>query len=150
METKITLYVIRCKTRDHYYVGTTLRPLCMRIREHEVENAGSLWTRIHGFDRVEEAYVVPNHRASQIENDVTIEYMRRYGYRKVRGGDYTYSKNDGSTWWLPLEFREIAQRDNMSISTHSDAASERSVPSQSAGPPPSRFLRRRRSSSVRV
>ena len=81
METKITLYVIRCKTRDHYYVGTTLRPLCIRIREHEVENAGSLWTRIHGFDRVEEAYVVPNHKASQIENDVTIEYMRRYGYR---------------------------------------------------------------------
>ena len=146
METKITLYVIRCKTRDHYYVGTTLRPLCIRIREHEVENAGSLWTRIHGFDRVEEAYVVPNHKASQIENDVTIEYMRRYGYRNVN----TYTKNDGSTWWLPREFREIAERDNMSISTHSDAASERSVPSQSAGSPPSRFLRKRRSSSKRV
>ena len=64
METKITLYVIRCKTRDHYYVGTTLRPLCIRIREHAEENMGSLWTSIHGFDRVEEAYVVPNHRAS--------------------------------------------------------------------------------------
>ena len=93
---KRTLYVIRCKTRDHYYVGTTLRPLCMRIREHEVENAGSLWTRIHGFDRVEEAYVVPNHRASQIENDVTIEYMRRYGYRNVRGGTTRTRKTTGA------------------------------------------------------
>ena len=101
-------------------------------------------------ERVEEAYVVPNHRASQIENDVTIEYMRRYGYRNVRGGDYTYSKNDGSTWWLPREFREIAERDNMSISTHSGAASEQSAPSPSAMLPPSRFLRRRRSSSKRV
>ena len=50
--------------------------------------------------------MVPTGYASKFENKVTIDYMRKYGWKGVRGGDYTYSKLDNATWWLPAEFQE--------------------------------------------
>ena len=48
--------------------------------------------------------MVPNGWGSRLENEKTIDYMRRYGWQGVRGGDYTNCRK-GETWWLPPEFQ---------------------------------------------
>ena len=101
-----TLYVLRLNPPRHFYVGTTIRDFEKRLQEHCDGNGGSRWTKRHGVHSVVEKFVVPNGHASKFENKVTIDYMRRFGWQGVRGGDYTYSKADDATWWLPAEFQE--------------------------------------------
>ena len=98
------LYVLRLKPEGYYYIGITLRPFKMRLLEHK-GGFGSKWSSKHGFHSVVEQQVIPVHEASYREDQKTIEYMRKYGWQGVRGGDYTHSKEDGSTWWLPAEFQ---------------------------------------------
>ena len=98
------LYVLRLKPEGYYYIGITLRPFKMRLQEHK-GGFGSKWSSKHGFHSVVEEQVIPIHEASYREDQKTIEYMRKYGWQGVRGGDYTNSKEAGSTWWLPAEFQ---------------------------------------------
>ena len=94
------LYVLRLKPEGYYYIGITLRPFKMRLQEHK-DGYGSKWSSKHGFHSVVEEQVIPIHEASYREDQKTIEYMRRFGHQGVRGGNFTYSKEDGATWWLP-------------------------------------------------
>ena len=83
-----TLYVIRCRTPRHFYVGTTLRNKHTRFQEH-IDGYGSRWTSRHGYRRIDRAFTVPVSQASQLENEVWMHYARIYGPENVRGGDVT-------------------------------------------------------------
>jgi len=88
-----TLYVIRLKN-DHYYIGITSRKDFMRrINQH----GGRAGARVNQGSEVEE--IVELHHlgritaldAQNIENDIMLQYRKRFGARNVRGG-YEISK----------------------------------------------------------
>ena len=101
---RCTLYVLRLKPKGYYYIGTTTREFEDRLLEHK-DGYGSKWSAKHGFHSVVEVHEVSRDDASRLEDEKTIEYMRRFGHQGVRGGNFTYSKEDGATWWLPAEFQ---------------------------------------------
>ena len=106
-----TLYVLKLKTPDHWYVGTTSREWFRRHDEH-LEGWGAKWTSKHGVDRVHKIFKIkPGVNPTSIENMVVLFYMRHVAkdWRHVKGGDYTWSKpvdvNDPwQNFWVPEEF----------------------------------------------
>ena len=100
-----TLYVMKCKTPNTYYVGTTIRPLYVRLREH-FGGYGCKWTRRHGVTRCIAKWEVGYGEASRIENRVMLYYARIYGIERVRGGDVTFVGPDDTLpdWVNPQEF----------------------------------------------
>ena len=102
--TRCFLYVLRLKPGCYYYIGTTLRPFKDRLQEH-LDGYGSKWTTKHGVQSVVSVTEIPIAGASQVEDETTIEYMRRHGCQNVRGGKYVRVKDDNETWWLPAEFQ---------------------------------------------
>jgi predicted GIY-YIG superfamily endonuclease len=76
------VYVLELVT-GHYYVGFT-QNLKRRICQH-FEGRGSCWTKEYAPVRLLEVYKnVP----FTMENKVTEDYLRRYGWQLVRGGEY--------------------------------------------------------------
>ena len=111
-----TLYVIRCQTPRHWYVGQTNRLPWERLQEHE-EGTGSLWTRKHGVDcMIFSAVVEPSH-ANRLESELTTYLMSRYGWANVRGGMHMRCRDDDRTqkFWLPAEFRRGSFRDILKL-----------------------------------
>ena len=103
------VYVIECRTPDHFYVGTTLREMFVRQREHEA-GYGSRWTHRHGVKRVMFDQIVPTGTSGTLENDLTKHLMSVFGWGRVRGGDYVFVRCQ-SRDWLPLAFRSLGARD---------------------------------------
>ena len=106
-----TLYVLKLKTPDHYYVGTTSREWFRRHDEH-LEGWGAKWTTKHGVEKVHKLFRITGDIGSQrMENMVVLFYMRHVAkdWRNVKGGDYTWSRpvdiNDPcENFWVPEEF----------------------------------------------
>lgn len=89
-----TLYVIKLEN-GHYYVGITSRKDFMgRINQH----GGSLGARVNQGNTVKEIVELQHLgrmtglEAERIENDTMLQYRKRFGARKVRGG-YDIYKN---------------------------------------------------------
>lgn len=101
------LYAIACKTPGHFYIGTTTRPWGVRLGEH-IAGAYCKWTRRHGYRKVLWYREIDPKKQFILENEVTLWYMRRYGWEGVRGGDFTNSTDIDSeffnAFWLPIEF----------------------------------------------
>ena len=93
------LYVLRLKPGCYYYIGTTTRTFKERLQEH-LDGYGSKWSTKHGVHSVVSVTEIPIAGASQVEDETTIEYMRRYGCQNVRGGKYVRVIDDDATWWL--------------------------------------------------
>ena len=106
------VYVIRCQTPRHWYVGQTNRLPWERLEEHE-DGTGSLWTRMHGVDCMVFSAVVKPSRSNRLESELTTYLMSRYGWANVRGGMHMRCKDDDRTkkFWLPAEFRRGSFRD---------------------------------------
>jgi len=112
--TIVRLYVVRCKTPDHYYCGTTLREMHYRLAEH-AGGYGSKFTTKHGYDGCVFSQVVVNAKSSRLEDDMTKYLMSRYGWANCRGGNFVRSRPDMETFWLPREFREGSFRDILKL-----------------------------------
>ena len=83
------LYVLECSPTKSggpatWYIGVSYA-LNNRIAQH-ASGRGSAWTRIHPVVRIAE---VRMSATLQLERDVTLQYMRRYGWQNVRGGPYS-------------------------------------------------------------
>ena len=82
---KYFVYVIECRTPNHYYVGFT-RNLYQRITQHNT-GIGSEFTKIHGVKRVVETfYYFTEDDALAAEEKITRQYMKKFGASNVAGG----------------------------------------------------------------
>jgi len=113
-DTIVRLYVVRCKTPNHFYCGTTTRIIYDRLDEH-AQGHGSRFTKKHGYQDCVFSQIVDNGHSSTLENDMTRYLMSRYGWASCRGGDFVRVRNDMETWWLPREFREGSFRDILKL-----------------------------------
>lgn len=83
-----TLYVLRFKG-NFYYVGITSRKDFMRRVQKHGSVAGARWNRNRTVEEIVEIQHLgrmPRIKAENIENDITLEYRKKYGITKVRGG----------------------------------------------------------------
>ena len=74
------VYVIELE-QSKYYIGITMN-LNMRYAQHE-EGSGAGWTKLFKPIRIIE--VIP-HANKELENQVALKYMDKYGKENVRGG----------------------------------------------------------------
>lgn len=101
-----TLYVLRCY-ENCWYVGIA-RDSDRRFLSHLLSSDGAMWTTLHRplaaahFSQLlHNADMTPNRdhyftcqmnsfsAAKIAENNVTLQLMMKFGWRRVRGGDYT-------------------------------------------------------------
>lgn len=90
------LYVLRLED-GCFYVGQSRKEnLQHRLRKH-FSGTGSAWTRLHPpIEIVEQIDMVLDYRGGELqENQKVIEYMKRYGVSKVRGGFFTSVDEEG-------------------------------------------------------
>ena len=87
-----TLYVVRF-TNGSYYIGiTSYKDFMRRISQHGGRK-GARWNKGKILDRVIETRQlgrITRIQAENIENDVTLEYRKRFGRHVVRGGYNAY------------------------------------------------------------
>lgn len=77
------IYVLKLED-DCYYVGITM-DLNKRLSQHWI-GKGAKWTGLHKPVSVEKViFPVLDHK---MENEVTMEYMEKYGKDKVKGGSW--------------------------------------------------------------
>ena len=110
------IYVIRCTTPGHWYVGQTTRLPWERLAEHKSDK-GSMWTRKHGTDCMVFSAIVPNEQADTLESQLCAVLMARYGWGTVRGGSHMYSRPgcNREKFWLPTAFRTASFADILKL-----------------------------------
>lgn len=90
------LYALECED-SCYYIGQT-NDIVRRFRQHKEQgDEGSVWTSNHKPIRIVETWNLETYSqesAMNFENKLTIEYINKYGWDKVRGGIYIFF--DGS------------------------------------------------------
>jgi predicted GIY-YIG superfamily endonuclease len=84
------VYILKLEG-DKYYIGYT-EDLEKRLQKH-FSGTGAEWTKENMPTEVFEVYNGVN---LKFENDLTELYMKMYGYRVVRGGDFPFRKVDFS------------------------------------------------------
>ena len=77
------IYVLQLANKK-YYVGKTT-DVMKRFNEHK-SGSGSAWTKLHAPKKILECRPLIN---DHDENNVTKDYMKKYGIENVRGGAYT-------------------------------------------------------------
>jgi cellular nucleic acid-binding protein len=77
------LYVLQL-ANNKYYVGKTT-DVIKRFNEHK-SGTGSSWTKLHTPKKILECRPLIN---DHDENNLTKDYMKKYGVENVRGGAYT-------------------------------------------------------------
>jgi predicted GIY-YIG superfamily endonuclease len=83
-----TLYALRLK-QGKYYIGMTSYRDVMRRYEQHATGTGSKWTKLYPPIEIIETRPVGQITESDcasLENQMTMEYMDKYGDRNVRGG----------------------------------------------------------------
>lgn len=78
-----TIYVLNLED-DCYYVGITM-DLNKRLSQHW-SGKGAKWTMLHKPVSVEK--IIFPVLDSKMENEITLEYMNKFGKEKVKGGSY--------------------------------------------------------------
>lgn len=88
---RISLYVLEL-SGEKYYVGQSRNPI-QRINEHFAGD-GSSWTRLHkpvGIVKIINTNFSSWRAALEMEALLTLELMKIYGWKNVRGGPYSAS-----------------------------------------------------------
>ena len=93
------IYVLKL-IDEKYYVGYTSH-VENRIKEH-FSNKGSSWTKLHKPVNIVE--IIEGDKMK--EKEITLQYMKRYGWENVRGAGWTAVHCS-----CPLELRENTERD---------------------------------------
>ena len=79
---------------NHYYIGQT-DDLVRRFRQHSEQiGEGSIWTFYYRPIKMVEFWDLGEYTqegAMQFENELTINYLNKFGIENVRGGDYVFS-----------------------------------------------------------
>ena len=104
--TKMQLVYVLLLEQGRFYVGQTPKGrLQQRILEHRLYN-GSKWCNRFKYVRLLSARQVPDLDANRIEDEVTIELLKKHGLNRVRGGNFVISRDvDALPAWVPQTFR---------------------------------------------
>ena len=79
------IYVLRCAD-DCYYIGST-NNFDQRMQQHRGEIPDcTKFTQLHKFIDVEKVMEVPKKFRLQIEHEITLSYVHKYGIDRVAGG----------------------------------------------------------------
>ncbi|NQZ76667.1 MAG: GIY-YIG nuclease family protein [Ekhidna sp.] len=87
---EIFIYVLRLQN-GKYYVGQTI-DLAYRFWKHKISK-GAEWTKLHKPIEILRRYrtgLNDPDLAMKFENECTLECIKEFGWRNVRGGDYIY------------------------------------------------------------
>ena len=106
----LRIYVCETNTPGYYYVGTTLRLPHHREREHRLGH-GSRFTSKHGFRRFVFMELIEPGTGVNLEDDLTLALMARFGWGAVRGGNFVALHEHTLRRWLPAAFRDLGPRD---------------------------------------
>jgi len=79
-----TLYVLQLED-GKYYVGKTDN-VQKRFEQHKSGFGGSQWTKLYKPIKIEKTQQITS---IHDENNITKDYMKKYGIENVRGGSYT-------------------------------------------------------------
>ncbi len=85
----IKIYVLKLEN-DKYYVGQTVN-VEERIENHIKGKLSSEWTKINKPIEIIEIIETRFKNLSEamfLENSITIEFMKKFGWKNVRGGDF--------------------------------------------------------------
>ena len=88
------LYVLLLNGGRYYIGKTSQHDPYKRIDQHLNKFYTAQWVKKHGFLDVTEIIDIGYHtgKSSAVaEQELTLKYMKKYGYQKVRGGTLTYS-----------------------------------------------------------
>lgn len=88
---EIYIYVLQLEN-GNYYVGQT-NDLDRRFRNHFSKSSGAEWTRTHKPIQILKRYRTGLNDptlALKYENEQTIQCIKEFGWRNVRGGDFIY------------------------------------------------------------
>jgi cellular nucleic acid-binding protein len=77
-----SIYILKCE-QDKWYVGKSAN-VNKRFEQH-VNGKGAKWTELHKPISIESTIEL---KSDTHEDEVTIEYMAKYGIENVRGGKY--------------------------------------------------------------
>jgi len=92
------LYVLQCKS-NKYYIGKTT-DIMRRYQEHQ-SGKGSSWTTKYPPIRIELCRPL---QGDHDENNITKDYMKKYGIEHIKGGIYTQV-------YLPLDIISVLQKE---------------------------------------
>ena len=87
------VYVLKLED-DCFYIGVTSN-LNARLAQH-FTGAGSVWTREHKPIQLIEVYIGGEDK----ENEIALQYIKKYGFDKARGGKYLKDKKTRLCYWL--------------------------------------------------
>lgn len=85
----IIIYVLLLED-DKYYIGQT-KDTDQRLKQHFKGKLSSDWTKKHKPIMIIEKIETNSDKvevALKLENSITIEYMKKFGWKNVRGGDF--------------------------------------------------------------
>ena len=85
----IKIYILQLEN-DKFYVGQS-KDTELRLKLHIKGKLSSEWTKLNRPIRIVKIIATDfteTSSAMHLENSITIEYMKKYGWRNVRGGDY--------------------------------------------------------------
>lgn len=101
-----TIYILLLSS-NKYYIGRTTRDINIRFEEHVAGN-GSEWTKIYRPEKMIETYISDSPFK---EDEITKQYMMKYGIDNVRGGSYTkVVLDDWQVKSLKHEFKTISDQ----------------------------------------
>jgi predicted GIY-YIG superfamily endonuclease len=87
------VYVLRLED-DCYYIGVSSN-LNARLAQHFCGD-GSAWTRRHKPIELIEVHIGGEGK----EDEIALQYIKKYGYHKARGGKYLKDKKTTLCYWL--------------------------------------------------
>ncbi|MBA3750830.1 MAG: hypothetical protein H0X03_08095, partial [Nitrosopumilus sp.] len=107
MNSKLELeinYVLKLED-GKYYIGWTNKDIHLRYAEHKA-GVGAGWTKKYPPTSILKAQV----GTKRTENELTLKYMKKYGWKNVRGGSWCNVDLDG-----PPNYKKIEHYKEMSL-----------------------------------
>jgi len=121
----IKIYVLKLEF-DKFYVGQSIN-FENRLKAHIKGKLSSEWTKKH--KPIEEVEIIETNftnisDAMFLENSITLKYMKEFGWKNVRGGDFTTLNEDKLRFLLcnnsdlGNEILPISNKKNYNLNTH--------------------------------
>lgn len=85
----ITIYIVECKTPNHFYIGDTAEPFSRKLERIRYKGVCAFLDK-HGFKSViyTDGTFDPDYAAGRV-NALVLQYMEQYGLDHAAGGPWS-------------------------------------------------------------